>query len=177
MGGTGWSVPGTSLSYFSSFLWVCNYFKIKSKHILKSFLLWEDKSSLCGASGFKSMNSHRCLEAEAWVLAVFSCLCPGRRKPLFCSPINIICCRFSRFWLFATVWTIARQTPLSMGFSRQEYWRGLPCPPPRDPPDSGIEPTYFMSPALEDGFFTTSSITCSHNCAGWWTSANQPGEL
>ena len=39
-----------------------------------------------------------------------------------------------------TIWTVAHQTPLSMGFSRQEYWSGLPCPPPGDVPDPGIEP-------------------------------------
>ena len=54
--------------------------------------------------------------------------------------------------LFATPWTVAHQAPLSMGFSRQEYWSGLPCPPPEDLPDLGIEPT---SPALAGGFFTT----------------------
>ena len=37
---------------------------------------------------------------------------------------------FSRVQLFATPWTVAHQAPLSMGFSRQEYWSGLPCPPP-----------------------------------------------
>ena len=42
--------------------------------------------------------------------------------------------------LFATVWTVAHQAPLSMGFSRQEYWSGLPCPPLGDPPDPGIKP-------------------------------------
>ena len=42
--------------------------------------------------------------------------------------------------LFATPWTVARQAPLSMGFSRQEYWSGLPCPPPGDLPYPGIEP-------------------------------------
>ena len=40
----------------------------------------------------------------------------------------------------ATPWTVARQAPLSMGFFRQEYWCGLPCPPPGDLPDPGIEP-------------------------------------
>ena len=49
-------------------------------------------------------------------------------------------------------WTVARQAPLSTGFSRQEYWSGLPCPPPGDLPDPGIEPG---SPALAGGFFTT----------------------
>ena len=64
--------------------------------------------------------------------------------------------RFSCIWLFATPWTVARQAPLSMGFSRQEYWSGLPCPP-GDLPDPGIEPTSLRSPPLADGFFTTSA--------------------
>ena len=54
---------------------------------------------------------------------------------------------FSCVWLFVTPWTIARQAPLSMGFSRQEYWSGLP-PPPGDPPDPGIEPVSLVSSAL-----------------------------
>ena len=59
------------------------------------------------------------------------------------------------------------QAPLSKGFSRQEYWSGLPCPPPGDLPDPGIEPASLMSPALAGGFFTTSS-TCStsQSCVG-----------
>ena len=47
---------------------------------------------------------------------------------------------FSRVGLFVTPWTVAHQVPLSMGFSRQEYWSRLPCSPPGDLPDSGIEP-------------------------------------
>ena len=46
----------------------------------------------------------------------------------------------SRVQLFATLWTVARQAPLSMGFSRQECWSGLPFPSPGDLPDPGIEP-------------------------------------
>ena len=46
---------------------------------------------------------------------------------------------------------------LSMGLSRQEYWRELPCPSPGDLPDPGIEPASLMSPALAGGFFTTSA--------------------
>ena len=53
--------------------------------------------------------------------------------------------------LFATPWTVARQAPLSMGFSRQGYWSGLPCPPPGDLSDPGIE---LASPALAGVFFT-----------------------
>ena len=57
---------------------------------------------------------------------------------------------------FVTPWTVAHQAPLSMEFSRQEYWSGLPCPPLGDLPDPGIE---LMSPALAGGFFIT--FTCS----------------
>ena len=59
--------------------------------------------------------------------------------------------------LFATPWTVAGQAPLSMEFFRQEYWSGLPCPPPGDFPDSGIEPMSLMSPVLAGRFFTTST--------------------
>ena len=48
--------------------------------------------------------------------------------------------RFSCVRLFAALWTVACQTPLSMGFSRQEYWSGLPCPPPRDLLNPGLNP-------------------------------------
>ena len=58
----------------------------------------------------------------------------------------------SRARLFATPWTAAHQAPLSIGFSRQEYWSGLPCPPPGDLPDPGIKLT---SPAWVGGFFIT----------------------
>ena len=51
-------------------------------------------------------------------------------------------------------WTIAHQAPLSVRFSRQEYWSELPCPPPGDLPDPGIKPTFPVSPALAGGFFT-----------------------
>ena len=49
----------------------------------------------------------------------------------------------------ATPWTAAHQVPLSMGFSRQEYWSRLPCPPPGDLPNPGMEPTSPESPALQ----------------------------
>ena len=51
----------------------------------------------------------------------------------------------------ATAWTVARQAPLSMGFSRQEYWSGLPFSTPGHLPNPGIKPT---SPSLAGGFFT-----------------------
>ena len=65
-------------------------------------------------------------------------------------------CRLSCFScvrLFATLWTVACQAPLSMGFSGQEYWSGLPCPPPGDLPDPGIKPASLKFPALAGMFF------------------------
>ena len=59
--------------------------------------------------------------------------------------------------LCVTPWTVAHQAPLCLGFSRQEYWSGLPCLPPRDLPDPGIEPALLLSHALAGGFFTTST--------------------
>ena len=56
--------------------------------------------------------------------------------------------------LFETPWTVAHQAPLSMKFSRQEYWSGLPFPSPGDLPDLGIKPTSLVSPELADKFFT-----------------------
>ena len=57
--------------------------------------------------------------------------------------------------LFATPWTVARQAPQAMELSRQGYWSGLPCPSPGDLPDSMIESTSSMSPALAGRFSTT----------------------
>ena len=58
------------------------------------------------------------------------------------------------------LWTVAHQAPLSMGFSRQDYWSWLPWPPPGDFPNSGIKPASLTSPALVDWFFTTSTNLC-----------------
>ena len=58
-----------------------------------------------------------------------------------------------------TPWTAVRQAPLSMGFSKQEYWSVLPYPPLGDLPDPEIKPASLLSPALAGGFFTTSTTT------------------
>ena len=69
------------------------------------------------------------------------------------------CVQFlSQFRIFVTPWTVARQAPLSMGFSRQKHWSGLLCPPPRDLPDLGVKPMSVTSPALAGRFFTTGSF-------------------
>ena len=81
---------------------------------------------------------------------------------LYCTLITFILAlcvlsRFSCVRLFVTLWTIARQAPLSTGVSKQEYWSGLPRSPPGNLPDPGIEPESLTSPALAGGFFTTSA--------------------
>ena len=63
-------------------------------------------------------------------------------------------CLFSCVQLFMTLWTAARQTPLSMGFSRQEYWNGLPVPSPGDFPESVTASASLVSSALAGRFFT-----------------------
>ena len=65
--------------------------------------------------------------------------------------------RFNHFWLFATLWAVAHQAPLSLGFSRQEYWSGMPCPPLGDLSDPGIKPMSLVFPALAGKLFTTST--------------------
>ena len=72
--------------------------------------------------------------------------------------------RFSCVQLFAVLWTVACQAPLSMEFSRQEYWNRLPFPSPGDLHNPGIKPASLMSPALAGGFFTTSATWEPHIC-------------
>ena len=62
------------------------------------------------------------------------------------------------YLILTTPWTVAHQAPLSMEFSRQEYWSGLPCLPPGDLPHPGIELTSLMSPALLGDFLTSRII-------------------
>ena len=99
--------------------------------------------------------------------------CPTLSDPMDCSPpgssihgifqARVLECgaiafsinHFSRAQLFATLWTVARQAPLSKGFSRQEHWSGFLCVPQGDLPDPGIKASSFTSPALSSLFFTT----------------------
>ena len=71
------------------------------------------------------------------------------------SIVHVHGCQVASVTSNSLLWTVAHQAPLSMGFSRQEYWSGLPFPPPRDLPNPGIESMFPVSPALAGGFFTT----------------------
>ena len=93
------------------------------------------------SGGKKKVRAWGFLEAEFNVHKL-PCMCA---KPL------------SRVRCFATPWTVSRQVPLSISFSRQEYWGGLSCSPPGDLPNSRIKPVSLMLPALAARFFTTST--------------------
>ena len=98
---------------------------------------------------------------------------------------NIIDCSVAQVSGSATPWTVACQAPESMGFSRQEYWSGLPFPTPGDLHDQGIKPKSLASPSLAGRFFTTappgkpvnrlllSRFSCVRLCATPETAAHQ----
>ena len=71
-----------------------------------------------------------------------------KKERIYILHADMLSC-FSPVQLFVTLWTVAHQSPLSMGFSRQEYRSGLLCPPPGNLPDPGIEPVSPMAPALQ----------------------------
>ena len=69
--------------------------------------------------------------------------------------VRTVCVQSLQSYLFPTLWTVACQASLSVGFSRQKYWSGLPCPPPGDLPNPGIKPASPDLLALAGEFFTT----------------------
>ena len=84
---------------------------------------------------------------------------PGSFLSTFSQKCARVLSRFSCVQLCVTLWTTACQAPLSMGFSRQEYWSGLPCPPPGDLPDPGIEPASVCLLHWQVFFFFFKSLT------------------
>ena len=87
------------------------------------------------------------------------------------TPMKVKMKSLSRVRLFATRWTVAYQAPPCMGFSRQEYWSGVPFPSLGDLPNPGIKPLSPASPTLADGFFPA-SITCEAPLKGEWNLNN-----
>ena len=124
------------------------------------------------------MKTSRC----SFTVRVYLCV-----RICVCMHAHVLSC-FSHIQFCATSWTVACQASLSMGFSRQECWDGLQCPPPGDLPNPGIEPTSLTYPALAGRFFTTSAtwealqrqpacvLSCFSRvrlCATLWTVAYQ----
>ena len=95
------------------------------------------------------------LSATPWAAACQASLSSTKRADgQKCDTALRLCMRvLSRSVVYdsATLWTVARQAPLSMGFSKQEYWSALPCLPPGDLPNPGIKPTSPEAPALQVG--------------------------
>ena len=104
-------------------------------------LSWKDPLEKSTAAPLQYSFLGNSMDRETWLARVLAC----------------VVSRFSHVPLFATHWTVACQALLSMGFSRQEHWSGLPCPPPEVLPDPGIETASPLSPTLAGSFFTTSS--------------------
>ena len=143
-----WTVPGT-----------------ENFRGLISIWFWEDACLPCSVT-WTGVGSDSAVDSGGWL--------PERRKE-FLSPAACGCVScFSRVWLFAAPWTVALQAPLSMGFSRQECWSGLPCPPPGDLPHPGIEPMSLLSPSLAGRFFTTSTTWEAFHL-GWSWQKLPPG--
>ena len=88
------------------------------------------------------------------VLLAISSVCNDGQKEK-AKTVNPSWCCLVESDSFVTLWTVAHQSPLSLGFPRQEYWSGLPFPSPGDLPDPGIKP---KSPELASGFFTTEPL-------------------
>ena len=93
------------------------------------------------------------IRPKSWVWIWISSIYGGP----FCVSLRHALSHFSTVRLCATPWTVARQAPLSMGFSRQGYWNGLPFPLQGNLTNPGTKPTSLMSPALAGWFFTTSA--------------------
>ena len=120
---------------------VCAHMCVHACMHWKSFIIIKKQNT---------QNTQRCLVQNQKVRREFE---RAFFSLLFCG--CLLSC-FSHIWLFATLWTVAHQAPWSKGFSRQAYCNGLPCPPPEDLPDPGMEPKSLTSPALAGGIFTTS---------------------
>ena len=94
--------------------------------------------SLRAHGGHSFIHSEKRYSKAVWLLSIVRA---------YCHLVAKLCLTL------ATPWTVAHQAPLCMGFSRQEHWSGLPCPPPQDLPDPGIEPASLTCPLLAGEFF------------------------
>ena len=132
-------------------------------------LWWWPTLGVCGPGLHSWFNGPSQLVTGSWEsLAVIDCLlcnshqhcpsdcllsCPGvSGEPGVVASVWDVCMcvqSLSQVWLFVTPWTVTRQSPLPMGFLRQEYWSGLPFPSPGDLPGPGIEPESPAPPALQ----------------------------
>ena len=163
----GSSVPGilqartlewVAISYSSTWKW-----KVKVKSLSRVRLLatpWTAAYPAPPSMGFSRQ--------EYWsrVPLPSPCICIFLHFKLYiCSVVFCVLSSFSCVWLFATLWTVAHQAPLSMGFFRQEYWNGLQCPPAEDLPNPGTEPASPASNPLKADSLSTDPPGKPHICS------------
>ena len=130
---------------FPSFLpWPLPQSKFPPFLLVSFFSSPQNPWSLVSPSIWTQQLSHKCSDS-----LFLLCHSPSRKPIAVC-----VLAKSPQLCLFAIPWTVACQAPLSMGFSRQEYWSGMPCPTPGHLPNPGIEPASLMSPELSDRFFT-----------------------
>ena len=125
------------------------------------------------------MSGHRPRETQGWTTGatimqlLSNCCHTGVQSVRACMQS----CFSQLFQLCESQWTAAHQIPLSMRFSRQEYWSWLPSPPPGDLPDPGIKSSSLMSPTLAGGFFTTSATWEAPNQYSMASNASRDAEI
>ena len=138
-------------------------FTLEMWHSVREKLMWHCEAITCQ---LKKKTWHRVRDSLPEVtelspmlsssLEAFQCL--ARCWVHYQCSLNMHACMLSHFssvQLYVTLWTVAHQAPLSMEFPRQEYWGGMPYPPPGDLPNPGIEPASPTSPALQAGSLHT----------------------
>ena len=120
-------------------------------------------SPLCSKGALLPNSSKETTKQLDFVHVSYYCFVQARIEvlPQESKAERVLCSPLSHVQLFATPWTVALQAPLSMGFSRQEYWSGLPFLSPGDLSDTGVEP---RSPAIEGRFFTIRATRGAHIC-------------
>ena len=131
---------------------------LKAGFLLSSLYHWESQGSRVFYKDSVFYLSQSVTYSVIFLLRLWACVCVcvtiwEGREPWVGGRVCILS-HSSHVQLFATLWTVTRQAPLSMRFSGDEYQSGLPCPSPGDLPDPGIRPT---SPALAGRFFATSA--------------------
>ena len=116
---------------------------------------WEFRVNRCKLLYRKWINNKVLLYNTGIYIQSLAITYNGRDYTYVCIMCVCVLSHFSHGHLPVTPWTVAHQAPVSVGFSRQEYWSGLPCPPPGDLPDPGIIPA---SPALQAEFLPLSHL-------------------
>ena len=129
-------------------------FDLRVSYFIKPLLEKFHQCPFVYHKNFTCIMQHRRLHSPCpFILLGFLLSCPM-------DPFSLRACmlsRFSQVRFFVTLWTVDHHIPLSVGFSRQEYWSGLPCSPPEDLPDPAIKPVSPESPTLAGGFFMTNA--------------------